>query len=305
MLRKKALKRIYLTTLVLFIMLITFTFDYLQEDSKDTLQEVEFVSNLNTSHIYLLNEDNFLVCVDILLDKSDTVSMAYEIINNLFVSNKKYSNLKGIIPSNTKINSIDFRDNTITIDFSNDLLKVNKDLEEKVVESIVYSLLELEGVLNVVIKIDGANLTYLEKSEKNLPILLNESLGINKTYDITSLKDTKKVVLYYVFTSYDKDYYVPVTKYLNSSQDKVKIIIDSLKGNYFSSTTLSSYINQKTDIKDYYLDEDILTITFNSLNQENLESVTYTLASSIFDSMDVNKVIFEVDSNIVAVKLRN
>ena len=125
MLRKKALKRIYLTTLVLFIMLITFTFDYLQEDSKDTLQEVEFVSNLNTSHIYLLNEDNFLVCVDILLDKSDTVNMAYEIINNLFVSNKKYSNLKGIIPSNTKINSIDFRDNTITIDFSNDLLKVN------------------------------------------------------------------------------------------------------------------------------------------------------------------------------------
>ena len=305
MLRKKALKRIYLTTLVLFIMLITFTFDYLQEDSKDTLQEVEFVSNLNTSHIYLLNEDNFLVCVDILLDKSDTVSMAYEIINNLFVSNKKYSNLKGIIPSNTKINSIDFRDNTITIDFSNDLLKVNKDLEEKVVESIVYSLLELDGVLNVVIKIDGANLTYLEKSEKNLPIFLNESLGINKTYDITSLKDTKRVVLYYVFTSYDKDYYVPVTKYLNSSQDKVKIIIDSLKGNYFSNTTLSSYLNQKTDIKDYYLDEDILTITFNSLNQENLESVTYTLASSIFDSMDVNKVIFEVDSNIVAVKLRN
>lgn len=117
MLRKKALKRIYLTTLVLFIMLITFTFDYLQEDSKDTLQEVEFVSNLNTSHIYLLNEDNFLVCVDILLDKSDTVNMAYEIINNLFVSNKKYSNLKGIIPSNTKINSIDFRDNTITIEF--------------------------------------------------------------------------------------------------------------------------------------------------------------------------------------------
>ena len=34
MLRKKALNRIYLTTLVLFIMLISFTFDYLDEDKK-------------------------------------------------------------------------------------------------------------------------------------------------------------------------------------------------------------------------------------------------------------------------------
>ena len=38
------------------------------------------------------------------------------------------------------------------------------------------------------------------------PILLNETFGINKTYDIKSLKDTKKVVLYYVFNNDSSDY---------------------------------------------------------------------------------------------------
>ena len=106
MLRKKALNRIYLTTLVLFIMLISFTFDYLSEEKNTKLQEIEYVANLNTTHIYLLNEDNYLVKVDILLNKKDVVETAREILNNLSVNNKKYNNLKGIIHSNTKINDI-------------------------------------------------------------------------------------------------------------------------------------------------------------------------------------------------------
>ena len=139
MLKRKALKRIYLTTLVLFIMLITFSFNNLEKEKVNNLREVEFVSNLNTSHIYLINNDNYLVKVDILLDKDDIVNMAKEVLNNLSINNKKYNNLKGLIPSNTKINDISYENNTLTIDFSKDLLKVRENLEEKVIESIVYS----------------------------------------------------------------------------------------------------------------------------------------------------------------------
>ena len=304
MLRKKALKRISLTTLVLFIMLVTFSFDMLSQDKNTNLDEVEYVSNLNTTHIYLLNKDNYLVKVDILINPEDVCKQGLEILKNLYTSNKKYNNLKGLIPSNTKINKIDYVNNTIIIDFSSDLLKVNKDLEEKVIESIVYSLLEIKGVNNIQIKIDGKIVNKLEKSNITLPDILDNSLGINKTFAINSLKDIQSVVLYYVFNNDNSDYYVPVTKYINSREDKVKIIIDSLKGSFTSSTNLKSYLNYK-DIKDYSLDNDILTITFNSLNDENLESVTYTLACSVFDSTDIKKVIFEVKDKIIAVRLNN
>ena len=304
MLRKKALKRISLTTLVLFIMLVTFSFDMLSQDKNTNLDEVEYVSNLNTTHIYLLNKDNYLVKVDILINREDVCKQGLEILKNLYTSNKKYNNLKGLIPSNTKINKIDYVNNTLIIDFSSDLLKVNKDLEEKVIESIVYSLLEIKGVNNIQIQIDGKIVNKLEKSNITLPDILDNSLGINKTFAINSLKDIQSVVLYYVFNNDNSDYYVPVTKYINSREDKVKIIIDSLKGSFTSSTNLKSYLNYK-DIKDYSLDNDILTITFNSLNDENLESVTYTLACSVFDSTDIKKVIFEVKDKIIAVRLNN
>lgn len=304
MLRKKALKRISLTTLVLFIMLVTFSFDMLSQDKNTNLDEVEYVSNLNTTHIYLLNKDNYLVKVDILINPEEVSKQALEILKNLYTNNKKYNNLKGLIPSNTKINKIDFVNNTLIIDFSSDLLKVNKDLEEKVIESIVYSLLEIKGVNNIQIKIDGKIVNKLEKSNITLPDILDNSLGINKTFAINSLKDIQSVVLYYVFNNDNSDYYVPVTKYINSREDKVKIIIDSLQGSFTSSTNLKSYLNYK-DIKDYSLDNDILTITFNSLNDENLESVTYTLACSVFDSTDIKKVIFEVKDKIIAVRLNN
>ena len=303
MIKRKALKRIYLTTLLLFISLIIFSLDHLKEDKKNSLIETEYVSNLNTSHIYLLNEDNYLVKLNFLLTKDNLEDNIKMIINELSTTNKKYLPLKGIIPSNTKLNNIKINNNTINLDFSNDLLKVNKHLEEKVIESIIYSLLELKEIDNVKIYIDGKQLTKLEKNNKSLPVLLDNSFGINKTYDINKITDIEKVVVYYVLNEKEKNYYVPVTKYINSKDNKVKIIIDSLKGSFTSNTNLRSFLNSNINI-DFKIDEDVLTFTFDSLNEDSLEQITYSLACSIFDSMDIEKVVFEVNSKIVDVKTK-
>lgn len=304
MLKRKALKRIGLTTLVLFIMLITFSLELMDTKTNNKLEEIEYVSNLNTTHIYLLNKENYLVKVDTLINTGKIEDMAKSALKNLYTSNNKYHNLKGLIPSNTKINKIEYQNDTIIIDFSKDLLAVNKKLEEKVVESIVYTLLEIKGISNIQIKIDGKILNKLEKSNITLPDVLDNSIGINKTFNINSLKDIKCVVLYYVFNNDYDDYYVPVYKYINSKDSKIKIIIDSLNGSYTSSANLRSYLSYKNSIKDYKLDNDTLTITFNSLNDLNLESITYLLSSSVFNSTnDIKRVIFENNKEIVAIRL--
>ena len=304
MLKRKALKRIGLTTLVLFIMLITFSLELINTKTNSKLEEIEYVSNLNTTHIYLLNKENYLVKVDTLINTEKIEDMAKNVLKNLYTSNNKYHNLKGLIPSNTKINKIEYQNDTIIIDFSKDLLAVNKKLEEKVIESIVYTLLEIKGISNIQIKIDGKILNKLEKSNITLPDVLDNSIGINKTFNINSLKDIKCVVLYYVFNNDYDDYYVPVYKYINSKDSKIKIIIDSLNGSYTSSANLRSYLSYKNSIKDYKLDNDTLTITFNSLNDLNLERVTYLLSSSVFNSTnDIKRVIFENNKEIVAIRL--
>ena len=303
MIKRKALKKIYITTLVLFITLIMITLDYMKQEKNNNLIETEYVSNLTTTHLYLLNEDNYLVKVDYLLTKDNLIDNIYLILNELYASNKKYYPLKGIIPSNTKINNINIDKDIVNLDFSNNLLKVNKSLEEKVIESIVYSLLELKEINNVKISINNNPLTKLEKNNKTLPLLLNNSLGINKDYTINKITDIEKVVVYYVFNEKEKNYYVPVTKYVNSKDSKVKIIIDSLKGSFSSNTNLRSFLNKNMNI-DFKIDKDVLTFTFDSLNEDTLEQVTYSLASSIFDSMNIEKVVFEVNSKIVDIKIK-
>ena len=304
MLKRKAIKRFYLTTLVLFIMLTTFTLNHFQDDKVINLQEIEYVSNFETSHIYLLNMDNYLVKVDILLEKDSIENMASKVLNELSVTNTKYNDLKGLIPSNTKIYNLEFNDDTLIVNFSSDLLKVNKNIEEKVIESIVYSLLEIKDIKNVHIKIDGEDLTRLEKNNKIIPTILNETIGINKDYEIKNLHEIQKVVIYYVFKNQDNEYYVPVTKYLNSKDNKVKIIIDSLKESHSSNTNLISYLNKKMHIN-FQIDNDILTFTFQDLNESNLESIIYSLTSSVFDSMDIQKVFFEVNNKIIDMRIRS
>ncbi len=303
MLKRKALKKIYLTTLVLFIMLIIISFDHLKINKDKNILETEYVSNFKVGHLYLLNEDNYLVKVDVLL-KNNTINNISYLLKELSVNNKKFSPLKGFIPSNTTINSIVVENRIAKIDFSKDLLKVNKNLEEKVIEGIVYTILELEEISDVQITLDGKQLGKLEKSNKTLPILLNQSFGINKNYEINNMKDIEKVVIYYVCNINNNDYFVPVTKYVNSKDSKIKIIIDSLKGSTHIGTNLSSYLNREMDIN-FQIDKDVLTLTFDSLNDSNLESVTYSLASSIFDSMDIKKVIFEVDSKIIDIIIKD
>ena len=304
MLKRKAIKRFYLTTLILFIMLSTFTLNHFDNKKKVRISEIDYVSNFETSHVYLLNSDNYLVKVDLLLEKCSIECMASNVLNELYVTNTKYNNLKGLIPSNTKIYSLEFKEGVLTVNFSNDLLKVNKSLEEKVIESIVYTLLEIKDIKSVNLKIEGENLTKLEKNNKIMPITLNESIGINKNYEISNLHEIQKVVIYYVFKNTDKEYYVPVTKYINSKESKVKIIIDSLKGMHSTNTNLFSYLNRKMDV-DFRIDNDILTFTFQDLNEKNLESIMYSLASSVFDSLDIKKVFFEVNDKIIDMKIKS
>ena len=92
MLRRKILKKIYFTTLIVFILFVISSFTINKNISNI---KVEFHNPL--SRIYLLNDDNYLLAVDVLID-DDIMKSIPIIINNLKENNKNYFGLKGIIP---------------------------------------------------------------------------------------------------------------------------------------------------------------------------------------------------------------
>ena len=302
MLREKILRKIYFTTFIIFILFIISSFTINKNISNI---KVEYHNPL--SSIYLLNDDNYLLSVDV-ITSNDIMESIPIIINNLKDNNKNFHGLKGIIPKDTKINDIKIEGNILYIDFSKELLNVNKDLEEKVIESLVYSLLNLKDIKGIKISIDKNPLKVLPNTNILLDDVLTKNFGINKEYTISSMKDIKKVTVYYYEENNGNNYYVPVTKYLNSNDDKVKIIIDNLKNNYLAETNLMSYLNDKIKIENYEFQDNLVTLSFSALSDlepDNIkEEVIYTLANSIFDSTNITKVIFTEKNNIIDIKTK-
>lgn len=303
MLRKKIIRKIYYTTFIFFILLLISTFS-----------NEKVISNTKTSYknellnIYLLNENDYLTEVMILVSDKEDYKTVFEIVENLKNNNKYYDSLKGLIPNNTKINNMELINNILHIDFNSELLNVNEELEGKVIESLVYSIMSIKEIKGIKISIDGEELNNLPKSNIVLDDILTKDIGINKEYNLTSTNDILKVVLYYYQEIDNNKYYVPVTKYLNQKDDKVKVIIDNLKNGYLYKTNLMSYLNDRIEVLEYEKVNNIVSLSFNNLitlDPANAqEEVIYTISNSIFDSTDVEKVIFLENDSIIKVMIR-
>ena len=297
MLKRKALRKIFITTLSAFILLVVYSIPNMyQDDTLKTNLEVEYITGLGTNTIYLLDKNNYLVKTKILLESTDKKEQIKLLLKNLTKSdNEKIpSGLKATIPTGTKVLDVILDEGYVTLNFSKKIFKVDTEEEkEKIIESIVYSLMDLGDIYGVIIEVEGE-----VPSEYNM--VLDKSFGINKKYNIKSRNDINKVVIYYLEDLNGNNYYVPVTKYLNNSNEKIKIIVDELTSSYIYESNLMSFFNSNTKLIDYKENENVMSINFNNAifddKSKILEEVSYTLAYSVFANYDdVSKIVIQVD----------
>lgn len=296
MLRKKALRKIFITTLSAFILLVVYSIPNMTKNDNAirTNLEVEYITGIGTNNIYLLDKNDLLVKTNILLDKKDKIDQIKLLLNNLIDdNNSKFPNgLSATIPKNTKLIDVVYDEEYVTLNFSKKLLSVKNELKDRMIESIVYSVMDLGDIKGVIITVEDEMIKEYAK-------VLDKNIGINKKYDIKSRDKINKVVIYYLEEIDDNNYYVPVTKYLNDDRDKIKIIIDELTTSYIYEPNLMSFLNSNTKLLDHEEKENVMSINFNNAlfdgNDKIVEEVKYTLAYSIFDNYDVEQVLLQVD----------
>ena len=306
MLKRRALRKIIITTfslLTIFAICIIPNSLNSKDNFLDTKIDLEYVNNLGTNEIYLLGPNKYLVKTNVLLETDNINTKIRSILDYLTIqkSDKLPTGLSGIIPMNTKVNNVEIKESIVTIDFSKELLDVKEELEERLIEAITYSIINIDGVEAIKIKVDGNLLTELPKTKKKLPELLNRNFGINKVFDIDNLNGIQKVTLYYLDKISNQNYYVPVTKYLNDDREKINIIIDNLSSNYIYESSLVSLLNQNTELINYEIEDEIMTLNFNNsifTHDKILEEVTYTIKESVCSTYPVKSVILEVEGNV-------
>ena len=299
MLRRKALRKILITTMSIFIIMSI----YLIKETEKTLEtnlEFEYITSLANSSIYLLDENNLLVKTKILLDNKDTTKDIKDIITNLTINSNNIfpDNLYGIIPKNTKLNNIILEEDTVRLDFSKELLNIDSNKSNSLIESIVFSITELDNINKVIITIENKELETYPNSDKVLTMPLDRTIGINNKYTYNNLNDLVKVVIYYQELINNDTYYVPVTKYINNDKDKIDIIVEELTTSYIYEDNLSSILNENVKLTDKELIDDLLILDFNDAlldGGELKEEVVYLLSYSVFANYDINTVSFRVN----------
>ena len=298
--KKSSIRRICVATLTLFILLIIYFFP-----SNDTVikEHLSYITK-DEMPIFLVDNSDYVARTSIVKNSSETIEQIKEIIEALTKNTKKSSYIrdgfKPIIPEGTKILDLKLEENILTINFSKELLNVVHCDEQKMIEAIIYSLTEIKDIKKIKILVEGKPLTNLPNSNKKLPEYLDKSYGINKIYNIDSIKETTKTTIYYLSKNKDYYYYVPVTKVSNEKTERVEIIIKELKSTPIYHTNLISYLAASANMTNYELLESTISLSFNNYlianmkEEDILEEVKYSIALSIRDTYGINEVIFNI-----------
>ena len=300
MIKKSSIRRICVATLTLFILLIIYFFP-----SNDTVikEHLSYITK-DEMPIFLVDNSDYVARTSIVKNSSETIEQIKEIIEALTKNTKKSSYIrdgfKPIIPDGTKILDLKLEESILTINFSKELLNVVHCDEQKMIEAIIYSLTEIKDIKKIKILVEGKPLTNLPNSNKKLPEYLDKSYGINKIYNIDSIKETTKTTIYYLSKNKDYYYYVPVTKVSNEKTERVEIIIKELKSTPIYHTNLISYLAASANMTNYELLESTISLSFNNYlianmkEEDILEEVKYSIALSIRDTYGINEVIFNI-----------
>lgn len=300
MIKKSSIRRICVATLTLFILLIIYFFP-----SNDTVikEHLSYITK-DEMPIFLVDNSDYVARTSIVKNSSETIEQIKEIIEALTKNTKKSSYIrdgfKPIIPDGTKILDLKLEESILTINFSKELLNVVHCDEQKMIEAIIYSLTEIKDIKKIKILVEGKPLTNLPNSNKKLPEYLDKSYGINKIYNLDSLKETTKTTIYYLSKNKDYYYYVPVTKVSNEKTERVEIIIKELKSTPIYHTNLISYLAASANMTSYEMLENAISLSFNNYlianikEEDILEEVKYSIALSIRDTYGINEVIFNI-----------
>lgn len=313
MLKRISIRKIILSSFALLVLTLIYL---LPNDIRDLkIEQTEQYINLNTENmheIYLLDSNNYIARTTIsLVDNDKTIEKkAIELLEAMIIGGKKENLLpngfKAILPVDTKILSVKFDNGILKVDFSKELLEINEENEEKMIEAICYTLTSIKDIKGILIYIEGNILTELPKSKKFLPSIIDRSFGVNKVYNLTELDNIVPVTVYYINEYNNNYYYVPVTKYINNTNDKVKIIIQELSSMPTYQNNLMSFLNSNAKLLEYEVKDKQMRLEFNNyliddINEMNiLEEVKYSISFSIMDNYDVNEVIFSVNDKEIS-----
>ena len=299
MLKKISIRKIIISSVSLFAIGLLYLIPP-NENKLNVKHELEYVGKeVEGADIFLMDKNSYVALTSAPVAFKDIERKATELIKILTVGgmdSKVPSGFSAILPPDTEVLNVSFDNGILKVNFSKDLLEIDKKLEEKMVEALVYTLTSIDKVDKIIIFVEGDILTKLPKTKINLPSTLDRSFGINKEFNLTSTKDITDVTVYYINQINENYYYVPVTKYLNDNREKVDILIEELTVGLNPNKKLKSYLDNNVEIVSKNVNEKMVSLELKENNnikyKENIDETVFLSICETYkiDSVELNSI---------------
>lgn len=223
------------------------------------------------------NDENTLIPIEVDLGQELEADAKYRNMIEIMKSKDfEYLGLHPVLDSNLQVNAMVINDKSLTFDFS-DNLYVNNNQEALDVCELLSYVFCVGTIEKVNLKIDGNDISELPNSTIPVGCITNR-LGINNFETTTNyLYKTTPVVVYNTQTINNQEYYVPVTKRVETADSdidtKVSIMLKQME------TELPLSLVEQCSLKDGDLQ---IHLASNILNDN--ESIDNTLYNRIVKS---------------------
>ena len=171
------MKKVFSTVLIMFLVVVISTFPTITKKNViRTNFEIEKQA-LPGATLYLLNQDDYLVEVEVILPENDKIQSIFDYLK---IENKVNQKWKGYIPKEVKIEDYQLKNGLLEIHFSEEA----KEIKKEYLSGIVESYLKQEGIEKVEIFIK-------EEKMQTIP-------SINLMRENPNRVNLEKMVLFYV-----------------------------------------------------------------------------------------------------------
>ncbi|SEM34319.1 germination protein M [Mesobacillus persicus] len=289
---------------------------YLEESEMEMVEESggtdaktegseEAVETTVSTELYLIDKNGYVVSQTMDLPKTQSVAkqaLEYLVVNGP-VTEMLPNDFRAVLPADTQM-TVNIKDGVATVDFSNEFATYNEEDEQRILESVTWTLTQFDSVNTVKIQINGKALESMPVNGTPIGEELTRANGINVSTDgVVDITNTKPVTVYYLGGEAESYYYVPVTKRVaNDGSNDIEAVVEELAaGPGYGTGLLSQFQTGVKLLDDPKMQDGQVTLDFNesiygSFEEKMVsEHVLNTLVLSLTEQKGIESVAVTVN----------
>ncbi|MGJ9383014.1 GerMN domain-containing protein [Salipaludibacillus sp. CF4.18] len=262
----------------------------------------------DVQELYLLDKNGMVApqSISIELGEDEVKTLVDHLVQEGPITEQLPNGFQAVLPAGTEVvESVVDKQGVATVDFNTVFNDYHPSQELQILQSLTWTLTQLDDVDRVKLKMNGEELTAMPQNDTPIGGGYTRDHGINlEMNDQADLVATTPVVVYFLAQNNEETYYVPVTRRVNETDNKYEAVINELlEGPSYTSQLLTDFREEVALMEEPTFKDGTLHLDFNEglLSQINgtamSEEALNMLVLSLTEQEEVEDVSLSINSD--------